>query len=84
MFSNKRGLTDKAGDIQSTREDIAQKVGFGAVIKAEPGRAFDVAAGLIGIAAFGIAETANAQRPRGSPLANREPDADHHHLEARR
>lgn len=69
MFGCQGGFADKTGDIESTREDIAQDVGFGAVVKTEPGRPFDVVASLVGIAAFGIAEPADAQRPgRGIDL----------------
>ena len=60
VFGSKGGFTDKTSDIEGTREDVAQDAGFGAVVETEPGRAFDVVAGLIGVAAFGIAETANA------------------------
>ena len=58
-------LTDKASDIQGTRKNVAQKIGFGAVLQAKPGRAFELSSFLIGIATFSIAETANAQRPGG-------------------
>lgn len=64
VFGSEGGFADKACDVEGTREDIAQDISFGTVVKAEPGRAFDVVACLVGVAAFGIAETANAQRPR--------------------
>lgn len=63
MFGSKRGFADKTGDIEGTREDIAQDAGFGAVVEPEPGRAFDVVTGLVGVAAFCVAETAHAQGP---------------------
>lgn len=63
MFCRQGGLADKTGDIECTREDIAQEIGFGTVVEAEPGRAFDTMPGLVGVATFGIGETANAKRP---------------------
>ena len=58
-------LTDKTGDIQGAGKNVAQKIGFGAVLQTKPGRAFELSSFLIGIATFGITETTNAQRPRG-------------------
>ena len=44
MFGGKGGFADKTGDVERTREDIAQEIGFGAVVETEPGRAFEAMA----------------------------------------
>ena len=63
MRGSEGGLADKASDIEGTREDIAQDVGFGAVVETEPGRAFEAVPGLVGVTALGVREAANAQGP---------------------
>ena len=64
MFCGKCGFTDKASHIQGTREDVTKMICFGAVVKTEPRRTFDATAGLVGVTAFCIAETSDAQLPR--------------------
>ena len=63
MFSSQCSLAHETNDIQGTREDIAQVLRFGAVGFAEPGRAFEVSPGLVGVAAFGVAEATDTQLP---------------------
>ena len=63
VFGSKGGFADKTSDSEGTREDVAQDAGFGAVVETEPGRAFDLVTGLVGVAAFGVGETAHAQCP---------------------
>ena len=58
-------LADKASDIESVGKHVAEHGGFGTVGQAKPRRAFEVMAGLIGIAAFSIALAPLAQRPAG-------------------
>ena len=65
VFGSQCGFTDKTGDIQRAGEDIAQKLGFGAIGFAEPGRAFQVSSGLVGVAAFRVTEAPDAQVPGG-------------------
>ena len=63
MFSSPCRFAHETGDIESTRKDIAKELSFGAVGFAEPGRAFEVSSGLVGVAAFGITEPTDAQFP---------------------
>lgn len=59
------GLPHQAHQVEGQREGIADEHGLGGVGQAEPGRAFETAAGLAGIAGFGIALAAHAQLPGG-------------------
>jgi len=56
-------LADKASDIQSAGQDVGEDRGFGAVGQAEAGGAFDAAAGLVSVAAFGVTAATHAQHP---------------------
>jgi len=69
-------LAHEAGDIEGVGEDVAEVVGLSAVGQAVPGRAFEVAAGLIGVAAFGIALAALAQGPSWGSDAEVSGEAD--------
>jgi len=60
VLGSQGSLTHETRDVERAREDIAQVLGLGAVGRAEPGRAFEVAPGLVGVAAFGVAETTDA------------------------
>ena len=55
------GFADEAGDIAGEEQDVAQTGSLGAVGQAVPRRAFEMAACLAGIAAFGVALAALAQ-----------------------
>ena len=57
------GFLNEAGQIKQERECIAHGSSLRRVDQAEPGRAFQVAVSLGGIAAFGIALPADAQLP---------------------
>ena len=57
------GFLDEAGQVKQERECIAHGSSLRRVDQAEPGRAFQVAVSLGGIAAFGIALPADAQFP---------------------
>ena len=59
------GLAHKANQVEGIGQDVAQIVGFGAVVEAEPWRAGEVAARLVGVATLGIALAADAKLPRG-------------------
>ena len=58
-------LPDKTNQVEGVGQDVTQVVGFGAVVEAEPGRALEMAAGLVGVATLGIALAADAQLPGG-------------------
>ena len=58
-------LTDQAGEVEGQREGIADQGSLGGVGQAEPGRALEAAAGLAGVAGFGIALATDAQLPGG-------------------
>ena len=60
VFSSESGFTHKTSDIEGTGEDIAEVLGLGAFGLAEPRRTFQVSPSLVGVAAFGIAETTDA------------------------
>lgn len=60
MFSSESGFTHETSDIECAGKDVTERLGFGAVRLAEAGRAFQVTAGLVGVATFGIAKTTNA------------------------
>lgn len=65
MLSGECRLAHKTNDIQCTREHIAQVLRLGAVGFAEPGGAFQVSSGLVGVAAFCVTEATDAQFPGG-------------------
>lgn len=54
------GLAHKAHEVEGVGQDIAQVGGFGAMVEAEPGGAFEVTARLVGVATLGIALAAAA------------------------
>ncbi len=58
-----RSFKDQTGEVGSQGEGIGDEGGLGGVSDAEPGRAFEVAARLRGIAGFGIALAADAEFP---------------------
>ena len=60
-FGSQSGFPHEASDIECAGKDIAEILSLGAVGLAEPGRAFQVATGLVGVATFGIAETTDAK-----------------------
>ena len=60
MFGSESGFAHEASDIEGTREDVTEILGFGTVGLAEPRRTFQTMSGLVGVAAFGIAETTDA------------------------
>lgn len=67
--SSPGGLTDEAGEVAGAGEGVSEDRGLGAVGQAVPGRSFHTPAPLVGIAAFGVTETPNAQCPgRGIDL----------------
>ena len=61
--SSEGGLGDQAGEIGQEGEGIADEEGFGGVVQAEPGRAFESAVLLGGVAGFRIALAADAAFP---------------------
>lgn len=56
-------LADQAGEVEGQGEGVGDEHGLGGVLEAEPGRAFEVAAHLSGVAGFGIALATHAQLP---------------------
>ena len=60
MFGSESGLTDETSDIECAGKDVAKILCLGTVGQPEPGRTFEVAAGLVGVAAFSIAQTTDA------------------------
>ena len=67
--SSKGCLTDEAGEVAGTGESVSEDRCLGTVGQAVPGRPFHATAPLVGVAAFGITETPNAQCPgRGIDL----------------
>ena len=65
VFGGQCGLTHETCDIERTGEDIAPVLRLGTVGHAEPGRTIEVSSGLVGVAAFGITESTDAQVPGG-------------------
>ena len=65
VYGSESGFAHETSDIEGTRENVTEILCFGAVGLAEPRRTFQVMSGLVGIAAFGIAETTDAQLPGG-------------------
>ena len=63
MFGSESGFTHEASDIERAGEEVAQVLGLGAIGFAEPGRAFQVSPGLVGVAAFSVAEATDTQLP---------------------
>ena len=61
------GLPDQAHEVEGQREGIADEHGLGGALEAEPGRAFEMATLLAGIAALGVALAAHAQLPGLGP-----------------
>lgn len=61
--SSEGGFTDEAGHVEDRGEDIPEDGGLGAVIHTEPGRTFQAATGLAGIATFRVTLSPNAQFP---------------------
>ena len=55
----RRSFEDQAGEIEGQGQGIADEHGLGGVLETEPGRAFEIAARLGGVAAFGVALAAN-------------------------
>ena len=49
------GLAYEACEVEGIGEDVAHIIGFGAVVEAVPGRALEVATGLVGVATLGVA-----------------------------
>lgn len=60
MFGSERSLADETSDIECAGKDVAKILCLGTVGLPEPGRTFEVATGLVGVAAFSIAETTDA------------------------
>ena len=64
MFPGMRsGFAHQTHEIESQRERVADQHGFGGIVQAKSRRAFELSAGLNGIAAFGIGLPAKAQLP---------------------
>ena len=69
MSSSKSSFPDETSDVEGGGQDVSQDGSLGTVRQAMPGRALHAASPLLGIAAFGVAKTANAQFPgRGANL----------------
>ena len=65
VSGSQSGLPDKANDVESAGQDVSQKGSLGSVGFAEPRGAFDAPAGLVSVAAFGVALATHAQFPGG-------------------
>ena len=59
------GLADEAGEVEGASEDVGQDGSFSGVGLAEPRGALHAPAGLVGVAALGIALAAETQFPGG-------------------
>lgn len=88
MSSSKSSFPDEASDAEGGGKDVRQDRSLGTVGFAEPGRAFDAASGLVGVAGFSIALSPDAQVPGGRvnfqitsqadvTVGEREIDGDH-------
>jgi len=53
------GFANEAGHIERRGQDVGQDGDLGTVRQVEAGGAFDAAAGLVGVAAFGVAAAAH-------------------------
>ena len=60
MFGSKSGFANEASNVERAGEDVTEILSLGAVGLAEPGRAFQVSPGLVGISAFGVTEATDA------------------------
>ena len=58
-------MPDEASEVEGEGEDVTEEGGFGRVVEAEEGGAFEMAASLIGVAGFSIGEATDAQVPGG-------------------
>jgi len=65
LAGGSRSLANQTSQVKGQRKGIADEGSLGGVGQAEPGGALETAAGLAGIAAFGIALASDAQLPGG-------------------
>ena len=65
MFGGERGFTHETSDIECAGKDVTEILGLGTVGLAEAGGTFQVTTGLVGVAAFSVTETTDAQVPGG-------------------
>ena len=63
ILSGAGSFTDETGQVEGQGKGIAEDGGLGGIRQAEERRAFELAAGLIGVAGFGVGETAETQVP---------------------
>ena len=59
------GLPNEASKVEGDREDVTEDGGFSGVVEAEARGAFELAAGLVGVAGFSIGEAAKTEVPGG-------------------
>ena len=58
-----RSFADETSEVERKGEDVTEDSGLGGIVEAEEGGTFEIAAGLIGVASFGVRKSTHTQVP---------------------